>query len=175
MRSPRHLARAIAITVLALSLPLVAAMPAHAARQKTIRIADASIVEGNAGQQDLKFTLTWTGSKSGPAPSVLYATVAGTATAGTDYTTTSGTANLSKNGCRCASVLVPIKGDTTTEGTEAFVVNLSNASNGTIGDAQAVGTIYDNEGPPSLVVTDTSAAEGTAACRSASCSRTRAP
>lgn len=160
MHSPRHFARATAIAVLALSLPLVAALPAQAARQKAIRIADASIVEGDAGSQSLTFSVTWTGSKGGAAPSVQYATGAATATAGTDYTTTGGTANLTNGGCRCATVSVPVKGDATTEGTETFVVDLSNAIGGTIADAQAVGTIYDNEGDPALVVADTSANEG---------------
>ena len=55
--------------------------------------------------------------------------------------------------------LDPILGDTITEGTETFTVNLSAPVNATIGDAQAVGTIYDNEGPPALVVLDGSATE----------------
>ena len=54
---------------------------------------------------------------------------------------------------------VPILGDTTTEGTETFAVNLSSPVNAKIADAQGIGTIYDNEGPPSLVVTDVSGAE----------------
>jgi chitinase len=56
-------------------------------------------------------------------------------------------------------VNVPILGDTTTEGTETFAVNLSNPVNAKIADAQGIGTIYDNEGPPSFVVTDVSGAE----------------
>ena len=58
-----------------------------------------------------------------------------------------------------ATISVPVLGDTLTEGTETFTVNLSAPVNGTIGDAQAIGTIYDNEGPPALVVVDGSADE----------------
>ena len=63
------------------------------------------------------------------------------------------------NGCRCGTISVPILGDTMTEGTETFTVNLSSPTNATIGDAQAIGTIYDNEGPPALIVLDGSADE----------------
>jgi hypothetical protein len=156
----RPFARALAAALVASLVPAVAAAPASAARVKTIRIADASIIEGNAGQQNLSFTISWTGSKGGQAPSVQYATAdTGSATAGTDFTTTSGTANLTNGGCKCATINVPVEGDTTTEGTETFAVNLSNAVNGTIDDGQATGTIYDNEGAPALVVGDVSANE----------------
>ncbi len=140
--------------VLAALLPLGLAAPASAARVKTIKIADASIVEGNAGQQTMSFRVTWSGSKGGGSVSVAYATADGTATAGSDYTAKSGTVALTGGGCRCGTISISILGDTMTEGTEAFEVNLTNPVNATIGDAQAIGTIYDNEGPPSLVVLD---------------------
>jgi hypothetical protein len=156
----RHIARGAAVLVVLGLIPLVTATPALAARQKTIRINDASVVEGDAGQKTMTFTISWTGAKGGAAPSVHYATANVTATSGADYTATSGTASLANSGCRCATVNVPILGDTTTnEGTETFAVNLSNAVNAKIADAQGIGTIYDNEGPPSLVVTDVSGAE----------------
>jgi len=155
----RHIARGAAVLVVVGLIPLVTAAPALAARQKTIRINDASVIEGDTGQKNMTFTVSWTGSKGGAAPSVHYTTANVTATSGADYTATSGTASLANNGCRCATVNVPILGDTTTEGTETFAVNLSSAVNAKIGDAQGIGTIYDNEGPPSLVVTDVSGAE----------------
>jgi hypothetical protein len=155
----RHIARGAAILVVVGLIPLVSATPALAARQKTIRISDASVVEGDAGQKNMTFTISWTGAKGGPAPSVNYSTANVTATSGADYTAASDTASLANNGCRCATVNVPILGDTTTEGTETFAVNLSNPVNAKIADAQGIGTIYDNEGPPTLVVTDVSGAE----------------
>jgi Calx-beta domain len=155
----RHIARGAAVLVVVGLIPLVTATPALAARQKTIRINDASVIEGDAGQKNMTFTISWTGAKGGAAPSVHYATANVTAISGADYTATSGTASLANNGCRCATVNVPILGDTTTEGTETFAVNLTNPVNAKIADAQGIGTIYDNEGPPSLVVTDVSGAE----------------
>lgn len=149
----------LAVLGLALTLaPLLSATPAVAAKIKTIKIADASIVEGDAGSKTMSFRVTWTGAKGGGAVSVSYATADGTATAGTDYTAKTGSVSL-PNGCRCGTISIPILGDAITEGTETFTVNLSSPVNATIGDAQAIGTIYDNEGPPALVVLDGTADE----------------
>ena len=158
-RIPATIARLAAVLVVSTLLPLALATPAFAARQKTIRINDASVVEGDAGQKTMSFTISWTGAKGGAAPSVHYATADATAAAGADYTAASATVSLSNGSCRCATVSVPILGDTMTEGTETFAVNLSAPVNATIADAQGVGTIYDNEGPPSFVVTDVTGPE----------------
>jgi len=148
----------VAATVITTLVPLTLAQPASAARIKTIKIADASIVEGDAGQQSLTFRVTWTGAKGGGPVSAAYTTADSSASAGSDYTAKSGTVSMS-NGCRCGTISVPVLGDILTEGTETFAINLSSPVNGTIGDAQAIGTIYDNEGPPALVVTDAGADE----------------
>ena len=154
------LSKILIVTVVAGVLPLAVAGTASAARVKTIRITNASLVEGDVGSANMSFTVSWTGAKGGAAVQVNYATANVTATAGTDYTATSGTASMLQNGCHCATILVPVLGDLTNEGTETFQVNLSNPVNGVIGVAQGIGTIYDNEGPPSLVVSDANAAEG---------------
>jgi large repetitive protein len=154
-RIPSTLARFAVVVVVSSLLPIALAGTAQAVRQKSIRINDASVVEGDAGQKSMTFTISWTGSKGGSAPSVHYATADGTASAGLDYIAKPDTAvTLTNGGCRCATVTVPILGDAVTEGTETFVVNLSQASGATIADAQGTGTIYDNEGEPSFVVTD---------------------
>jgi chitinase len=160
----RHIARGAAVMVVVGLIPLVTATPALAARQKTIRINDASVIEGDAGQKNMTFTISWTGAKGGAAPTVHYATAdrgtgVGYATVGADYTATSGTASMTNNGCRCATVDVAIRGDLINEGTETFLVKLSSPVGGTIARAQGVGTIYDNDGPPSVVVTDVSGLE----------------
>jgi Calx-beta domain len=154
-----RIARPIVVLVLATVVPLAFASPALAARQKSIRVNDASVVEGDSGQKNMTFTITWSGSKGGTAPTVHYATADASATAGSDYTTTIGTTSLQNGGCRCAYVNVPILDDPTYEGTETFVLNLSGPTGGTIADAQGVGTIYDDEGPPSFVVADGAALE----------------
>jgi len=155
----RSAALVVAATVIASLVPLSLAQPASAARIKIIKIADASIVEGDTGQKSMSFRVTWSGAKGGGGVSVSYATSDFSATAGDDYTAKSGTVSMTGGGCRCGTITVPILGDNLTEGTETFAVDLSSPVNGTIGDAQAIGTIYDNEGPPALVVLDGSADE----------------
>jgi hypothetical protein len=158
----RTLAGGVLVALIATIVPLSLATPALAARVKTIKITDASIVEGNSGSQSMTFTVSWSGAKGGGSVSVSYATADISATAGSDYTAKSGSVSLPGGGCKCQTVTVPILGDTSFEGTETLAVNLSGAVNATIGDAQGIGTIYDNEGPPAFVVTDTSADEGIA-------------
>jgi hypothetical protein len=160
-RTARTAARLSFIAVLAAGLPLtMAAGPAAAAKVKTIKINDVSIVEGDAGSKSLAFTVSWSGSKGGASVSVTYTTADVTATAGSDYTSKTGTVTIGNGGCRCATVSVPVLGDNVFESTETFQVHLSNPVNGVIGDDQGVGTIYDNEGPPAVVATDASIAEG---------------
>ena len=156
-RTTRSVAALAVVGILTTLAPIIHALPAQAAKAKVIKIADASIVEGDAGTKSLSFRVTWSGPKGG-AVSVSYATADATAIAGSDYTAKSGTVSL-PNGCRCGTISIPIIGDLVTEGTETFSVNLSSPVNATIGDAQAVGTIYDNEGPPAFVVLDGSATE----------------
>ena len=81
---------------------------------------------------------------------VNYATAPGTATAGTDYTTTSGTATFAPGGPP-TTIAVPIVGDTTVEGNETVLVNLTSPVNATIADAQAVVTITNDDSTSGLV------------------------
>jgi subtilisin-like proprotein convertase family protein len=65
-------------------------------------------------------------------------------TAGGDYSLTAGTLTFSP-GVTTRTVSVPVHGDTTVEATETFFVNLTNASNATIGDSQGLGTITNDD------------------------------
>ena len=56
----------------------------------TLSVADASATEGNSGTQELAFTVTLSAPATTPV-TVAYATGNGTATAGSDYTSASGT------------------------------------------------------------------------------------
>src|SRR5439155_1225372 len=160
----RQITRGAAILVISGLIPLVAATPAFAARQKSIRINDASIVEGDAGQKTMTFTISWTGSKGGAAPSVHYATAglgsgAGFATAGSDYTPSSGNASPTNGGGQCATVAIPVLRDTMNEGT--FTLNLSNATGGiAIADPTGIGTIQNDDPDPTVSVGNASVIEG---------------
>ena len=124
--------------------------PAHAAPPHNITIDDVSITEGTSGSTNLDFTI----SVSGPAVAgvtVDYTTADATATAGSDYVSTTGTAALANGGCRCATVSIPVEGETAIENDEIFVVTLSDAVGGTITDGQGVGTITNDDLPNASV------------------------
>jgi len=77
---------------------------------------------------------------------VSYATANGTATAGSDYTAASGIVTFAP-GTTTQSVPVQVLGDVVVEADETFLVNLSAPTNATLGDAQGVGTIADDDAP----------------------------
>ena len=83
---------------------------------------------------------------------VQYATANVTATAGTDYTATAGTLTFNP-GVTALSIAIPVIGDTASEATETFVVNLSSPTNGVLGDAQGVGTIVNDDSGATTAVT----------------------
>jgi hypothetical protein len=124
----------------------------------SIVIADASIAEGNAGTATLTLAVTLS-APSSQTVSVNYATANGTATAGADYTAASGTLTFNPS-VTTQNVSITVAGDTLDEANETILVNLSNATNATIGDAQGVGTIVDDDPSPSLNIADTSVTEG---------------
>ena len=76
-----------------------------------------------------------------------YATADGTATAGSDYTTTSGTLTF-EPGDDAKTVQVPLIDDEVEDSGETFTLTLSNANGATIGDGEATGTILNTESPP---------------------------
>ncbi len=87
-----------------------------------IRVADARAKEGKDASLD--FAVTLNRAASGPV-SVDYATKDGTATAGSDYTATSGTLTFAA-GETAKTVSVPLLDDAHDEGKETFTLGLSN-------------------------------------------------
>lgn len=89
------------------------------------------------------FTVVLSSASALPV-TVNYATAAGTASAGGDFTTTSGTVSFAP-GETTRTILVKTIDDILGEPTETFTINLSNPVGATITDAQGVATILDNE------------------------------
>ncbi len=85
--------------------------------------------------------------------SIDYATSDGTAAAGSDYTATSGALTIPA-GDMSATITVPISEDSIDEYAETFSVNLSNPVNAIIADGTGVGTILDNDDPPTVSISD---------------------
>ena len=77
-------------------------------------------------------------------PVVPYATSNGTATAGSDYTTTSDTLTFAP-GDVAKTVSVPLLDDAINEGSETMTLTLSNATNARIADGTATGTITNSD------------------------------
>src|SRR6478736_4979492 len=147
---------AVATTTLA-AVTLGSGVAAHAAPPE-LRITDVTVTEGNSGTSLATFTINYAGPGTSGV-TVDYATADETATAGSDYVATSGTAILPSGGCKCTTVSVTINGDTTPELNETFEVNLSNPVGKTITDGQGIGTIT-NDDQPHATIDDPSVSEG---------------
>ena len=109
----------------------------------TVSVANATVAEGNSGTSLLSFTVTLS-KASTTAVTVNYATANGTATAGQDYTTTSGTLTFAP-GVLSQQVKVAVTGDTTAESNETLSVTLSNPTGATLATATATGTITNDD------------------------------
>ena len=98
--------------------------------------AAASTRAENAGPAPVVVTLSTLGGSPLPAPVMVdFATANGTATAGSDYTTTSGTLTFpagTPHGSQ-QTINVPLINDTVPEVSETFLVNLANPSGGVLG------------------------------------------
>jgi hypothetical protein len=113
----------------------------------TLSVSDASVVESNAGLVSATFRATLSRPAS-TAVAVDYATADATAMAGTDYNSASGTLTLAP-GVTSGSLDISVLGDTSSEWLESFRLNLTNPRGADLAVTQAVGTIVDNDPPPS--------------------------
>ena len=127
---------------------LSSAVSATVAGPVGLSVADAEVVEG--ANAVLAFGVSLTRAASS-ALTVDYATSDGTATAGSDYTSTSGTLTIDA-GSSSGTIEVPVLDDEHNEGSETFTLTLSNASSGTLTDASATGTITNHDALPAALV-----------------------
>ncbi len=124
-----------------------------------ISIGDVTMNEGNSGLVTATFPLTLSPASS-ETVSVAYQTAEGTATAGEDYLTASGSLTFTAL-TTSQTVTVAVKGDVVAEGDETFTVDLLSAVNANIADTQGQGTIRDDDSPGlTLIPTDLSLTEG---------------
>ncbi|HEX8618423.1 MAG TPA: IPTL-CTERM sorting domain-containing protein, partial [Thermoanaerobaculia bacterium] len=119
-----------------------------------LTIDDVNFTEGNAGTTIATLTVTLTGSTA-QTVTVDYATANGTATAGSDYTATSGTLTFLP-GTTTQTIGITVVGDAANEPDETILVNLTNPANASIGDAQGAVSVINDDGAPVLVINDVS-------------------
>lgn len=119
--------------------------------QPAISINDISIDEGDSGTTNATFTVSLSNAST-QTITVNYATADVSATAGNQYASTNGTLTFTP-GQTVQPINVSINGDVLNEDSVSFHVNLTSPGNATIGDAQGVGTIVDDDAP--LLATET--------------------
>lgn len=112
-----------------------------------IAISDTSVVEGDLGNTNAVFQVTFAGTSGA---SVGFFTAPVTATAGVDYVTTSGVVTFAP-GETVRTIEVPVIGDDLVEPAEIFRVRLTNAQGGTITTLDGFATIVDDDVAPSFL------------------------
>jgi subtilisin-like proprotein convertase family protein len=123
----------------------------------SLSIDNVSMDEGNAGTTE--FTFTVTKSNTDAAASVQFATENGTAVAPGDYAAMSGVLSFAP-GDATKTITVLVNGDEVFEADETFAVNLSSPTGATISDGEGLGTIENDDAPPTLTINNVSHAEG---------------
>ena len=126
-----------------------------------VSVSDARSGEGDA---TVVFTATLTPSNTADAAAVSpvsfrYATAAGTATAGSDYTPVSGTLTIPAGGRR-ATITVQLLDDSAAESTESFTLRLTNPQGAVLSDTTVTATIIDDDGPAPNPAAPTTVCDG---------------
>jgi hypothetical protein len=111
----------------------------------TISITDVSLTEGNSGTKNFTFNVNLS-TASGNRVTVQAVSANGTASSTSDYFTLPRTLLTFAPGTTQRQVTVRVRGDSVSESTESFFVNLSAATNAILGDAQGRGDIQNDDG-----------------------------
>ncbi len=120
-------------------------LPCGSGGTPVLNIGDATASEGAAGAStEFLFTLILSAPAGTGGVSVHYATADDSAVAGADYTAASGTATIAE-GTTSVTIGIVVSGDDETEADETFHVDLSDATGATLGKAQGIGTIVNDD------------------------------
>ena len=124
----------------------------------SLAVGDAAIVEGDSGTAAALVEVRATGDP-GSTATVAYATADGSAQAGTDYTTASGTLTFQPGGPTVQTIAIAVAGDLAHESDETFAVRLSAPSGIGLGHDQGTVVILDDD-EPRVAIADGSVVEG---------------
>ena len=123
-----------------------------------LSVNDVTVTEGDAGTVDATFTVS-VDTPSGRTVTVDYATADGTAHAPGDYQSRDGTLTFAA-GQTSRTITVLVNGDTVDENNETYTLDLSSPTNATISDGVGIGSIVDDDGLPTLSISDVTTVEG---------------
>lgn len=119
----------------------------------TVSVDDVTVTEGNSGQTDATFTITLN-APNASGVTVQVDTSPGTATtADGDFVASSATVTFGPLETS-KQVTVKVNGDTKDEDDETFSLNLSSPENAILADGTGVGTITNDDLPPTISIDD---------------------
>ena len=122
-------------------------------------LVDMTIADTAAEEGDGMMTFTVRLSQASRSEvSVDYSTQDGTARAGSEYSATCGTLTIPA-GDSSGTIVVDMLDDQFDEQEKTFTVDLSNPVNAALADPQAVGTIRDDDAPPTIAIQDVAMTE----------------
>ena len=154
------------ISLVMISMFLLFATSVDVAAQQTpsISVRDVLVVEGNSGTTQATFVVALSAPTS-QTVSCSFATANGTATAGSDYTATSGAVTFAAGEVE-KPVVVLVNGDTVDESQETFFLDISNVQNATVSSSRGTGFINDDDGP-TISINNVTLTEGNSGTKAA--------
>ncbi len=117
-----------------------------------LSINDVSFTEGNSGTTSFTFTVSLSSPAGAGGVTFDIATQDNTAIAPDDYASKSLTSQTISEGNSTYSFTVLVNGDNSPEPSETFFVNVTNIIGSAIADGQGVGTIQNDDCPPSIFI-----------------------
>ncbi|MFN7247723.1 MAG: DUF4114 domain-containing protein, partial [Microcystis sp.] len=112
----------------------------------SLSIENTTVTEGNTGTQSANFTVRLS-APTNTTVTAQFTTKDGTAQAGTDYESSTEILTFAPGEVE-KKIAVAVKGDTISEPTETFTVNLTGVTNAILIQGEGIGTILDNDNSP---------------------------
>lgn len=129
--------------------------------QPCLSVNDVTITEPDAGTADAVFTVQLSAASAQTVRVNYFVIPAQSApTPGVDFESIPGTVTFLP-GETSKTINVPVKGDVIDEFDQSFAVILTTPVNASITDGTGIGTITDNDPPPTISINDVAIAEGT--------------
>jgi hypothetical protein len=124
----------------------------------TLSIDDVMVDEGDSGFTNATFTVSLSRALDNDV-TFDFATADGTAIAGTDYQASSGMDLTILAGETTRTFTVSVIGDLIQENDETFTVMLSNVTGVAVADGEGLGTILDDDAPPTISINNAQVTE----------------